>query len=63
MSYLDTILFPSFALGLLTHQVGEGEKADLYIWCDSTIKHKRDEYGIVIDCDSCVYSPTSREEQ
>ena len=26
MSYLDTILLPSFALGLLTHQVGEGEE-------------------------------------
>ena len=62
MSYLDTILLPSFALGLLTHQVGEGEKADLYIWCDSTTKHERTEYGVV-DCTQCVYSPTPREVQ
>lgn len=53
---------PSFALGLLTRQVGEGEKADLYIWCDSTTKHKRTEYGVV-DCPQCVYSPTPREGQ
>jgi len=63
MSYLDTILLPSFVLGLLTHHVGEGEKADLYIWCNSTTKHKRNEYGGVIDCGSCVYSPTPRKVQ
>lgn len=62
MSFLDEMLAPSFALGLMTKQVGEGEKADLYIWCDSTIKHERTEYGIV-DCPQCVYSPTPREEQ